>query len=201
MKRNKGITLIALIITIIVLLILVIVSINLVTNNNIFYHANNAVTLYNEAQNNEYAQLDDVLEKLNKYGNKESDINLINELIALPRVKQNIETAGGFFIAYNANGTDMVGLIKDTNVEVYRLFINDKTEMKMYLMTNVDDTDTSVEGATPTKAGKWYVGTYDSHLLDGEEYNGNAPSILSKFSGEEIKDQEILDKIINSFNN
>ena len=57
LKNKKGITLIALVITIIVLLILAIVTIRIVVNQNIINHANNAVTAYNEAQNNEAAQL------------------------------------------------------------------------------------------------------------------------------------------------
>ena len=57
LKNKKGITLIALVITIIVLLILAIVTISIVVNQNIIGHANNAVTAYNEAQQNETEQL------------------------------------------------------------------------------------------------------------------------------------------------
>ena len=47
-KSNKGITLIALIITIIILLILAVVSIRLVMNNGIINKAEKAVTTYSE---------------------------------------------------------------------------------------------------------------------------------------------------------
>ncbi len=57
MKAEKGITLVALVITIIVLLILAMVSIALVMNTGIINHANNAVTKYNDAQVNEQQQL------------------------------------------------------------------------------------------------------------------------------------------------
>ena len=57
LRKEKGITLIALVITIIVLLILAIVTIRIMTNQNIIGHANNAVTSYNQAQINETAQL------------------------------------------------------------------------------------------------------------------------------------------------
>ena len=57
LNKERGITLIALVITIIVLLILAIVTIRIVTNENIIGHANNAVTAYNEAQQNELEQL------------------------------------------------------------------------------------------------------------------------------------------------
>lgn len=58
MKQQKGITLIALVITIIVLLILAIVSISLVWKDGIIQHANNAVTRYKDAQYNEQQQID-----------------------------------------------------------------------------------------------------------------------------------------------
>lgn len=57
MKAEKGITLVALVITIIVLLILAMVSITIFLDSGIVPRANNAVTKYNEAQNNEMLQL------------------------------------------------------------------------------------------------------------------------------------------------
>lgn len=57
MKAQKGITLVALVITIIVLLILAMVSISLVLQSNIIDHANNSVHVYNAAQTNEQQQL------------------------------------------------------------------------------------------------------------------------------------------------
>lgn len=57
MKAEKGITLVALVITIIVLLILAVVSISLVMTSGIDKHAQNAADLYNEAQINEAQQL------------------------------------------------------------------------------------------------------------------------------------------------
>ena len=56
-KTNKGITLIALIITIIVLLILAVVSIRLVVNNGILGKAESAVNKYSDSEINEKIQL------------------------------------------------------------------------------------------------------------------------------------------------
>ena len=76
LKNEKGITLIALVITIIVLLILAIVTIRIVVNQNIINHANNAVTAYNEAQKNEAEQLTWVEELMkNKGGSSSTDSN------------------------------------------------------------------------------------------------------------------------------
>ena len=57
MREQKGITLVALIITIIVLLILAMVSISLVMNGGIISRANNAVNNYASAEANEQEQL------------------------------------------------------------------------------------------------------------------------------------------------
>ena len=57
MREQKGITLVALIITIIVLLILAMVSISLLMNDGIINRANNAVTAYQTAENDEQGQL------------------------------------------------------------------------------------------------------------------------------------------------
>lgn len=53
MKNQKGITLIALIITIIVMLILVAVTVTTVVNSGIFKHAGDATSQWSEKQNEE----------------------------------------------------------------------------------------------------------------------------------------------------
>lgn len=67
MKAEKGITLVALVITIIVLLILAMVSITIVTNHNVIQYANNATTSYNEAQTQENTLLDQAAKEMEKY--------------------------------------------------------------------------------------------------------------------------------------
>ena len=57
MKAEKGITLVALVITIIVLLILAMVTVRIVLNSNIIDHANNAATLYTQKQEEENTAL------------------------------------------------------------------------------------------------------------------------------------------------
>lgn len=67
MKAEKGITLVALVITIIVLLILAMVSISIISQHDIINHANNAVTRYNEAQTQENSQLRQAADEMDKY--------------------------------------------------------------------------------------------------------------------------------------
>ena len=56
-NNNKGITLIALIITIIILLIITTVTIREITGDKIIKHAEDATSKYSEAQKNEQEQL------------------------------------------------------------------------------------------------------------------------------------------------
>ena len=68
MKKSgtqKGITLVALIITIVILLILAAVAIDAIQNENILSHAKNAATKYNQAVQNEQERLDEYLNYLN----------------------------------------------------------------------------------------------------------------------------------------
>ena len=70
MRKEKGITLIALILTVIVLLILAVVSISTIQNQGIIEHANSSTTKYNEAVNNEIDVLGSYEELENEYVNK-----------------------------------------------------------------------------------------------------------------------------------
>lgn len=67
MREQKGITLVALIITIIVLLILAMVSISLVLNGGIIDRANNAVNNYAASEYNEQLQINAANEWMANY--------------------------------------------------------------------------------------------------------------------------------------
>ena len=64
MKENKGITLVALIITIIVLLILAVVTISAVNEGDLFAHANNAARAYDKAATDENTMISNYLTEL-----------------------------------------------------------------------------------------------------------------------------------------
>lgn len=63
MRNEKGITLVALVITIVVLVILVGVTLSITINSGIITNARNAVAKYNEVQANEIAQLNKIKDK------------------------------------------------------------------------------------------------------------------------------------------
>ncbi len=67
-KQQKGITLIALIITIVVLLILAAVAISSIQNDGILHYAQNAADSWNKAQENEQAMLGDYLNHIANMG-------------------------------------------------------------------------------------------------------------------------------------
>lgn len=71
MRKNNGITLIALIITIIILLILVGVSINLAIKGDLFGSAEKAVDGTNAKVEQEQTRVDELMEELNKINDKE----------------------------------------------------------------------------------------------------------------------------------
>ena len=73
-KNNKGITLVALVLTIIILLILAGISISALTNTGIFEKAKDAKNKTEEAEKNQQAILDEYEAKLNEYGITEKDI-------------------------------------------------------------------------------------------------------------------------------
>ena len=68
-KRNKGITLIALVVTIVILLILATVTINMtLINNGIFGRAKNAADTYKQAESNESSSLNDLATTIDTLG-------------------------------------------------------------------------------------------------------------------------------------
>ncbi len=77
LKKQKGITLVALIITIIVLLILAMVAISVVRGNGILNHAQNAKSAYVSSQDNESTTLNSYMNyidnKIKTLGNNEED--------------------------------------------------------------------------------------------------------------------------------
>ena len=73
-KIQKGITLIALIITIIILLILAVVTIGSIKNSNIITYAQNAASDYEQAKGKEEGLLSDYEDKIKEYLNNDTSI-------------------------------------------------------------------------------------------------------------------------------
>ncbi len=110
MKENKGITLVALIITIIILLILAVVTISAVNEGSLFAHANNAATLYQERQAEENRILYELLGKMpNQSGSEEQQAG--NEEPSDPCIGKTITEyyISGTSVASDVVATDFNG--------------------------------------------------------------------------------------------
>ena len=208
LKNKKGITLIALVITIIVLLILAIVTIRIVVNQNIINHANNAVTAYNEAQNNESEQLTWAEELMkNKGGSSTSGSGNSHELFSVAGVNavSGGQNENDRIVALNGNGSHVVMFTLQDESTAF--IINVVLDDKIYMMVkDINDIEALLIGdATNLKANTWYMtplnnlqnGKRDASLIT--EYTGEAPINRDSFTN--ILDETYLQKVINSFNN
>lgn len=165
LNKNKGITLIALVITIIVLLILAGISINMLTGENgILKRASEAKEKTEIAQQNEEDTLNDYETKLNEYAGIDWDTALAN---ATMHPDQTTSTAIGV-------GTDG----KPVNMDLWEYTLLDDGTYGL----NDSDTYNCIEyGGTLDNnvRGKGYKGTYTS---DGK-IEGTLPTYISNDGG------------------
>ena len=209
LKNKKGITLIALVITIIVLLILAIVTIRIVVNQNIINHANNAVTAYNEAQNNESAQLTWVEELMkNKGGSSASNSNSgnSNEVSSawwiIPEAQEveyyiiaSTDTEGartGILNVPIGGGNEVPIVMMETianSEEFYCYFVDERT------VSLINNTEGKNKTGSPIELFTWYKGTGEFDI--NEKYEGTSPIAENSFT--HIYNQNAFDHIMQSF--
>ena len=134
--RNKGMTLVALIITIIVLLILVVVVIGAVTGNKMLNYASNARSQYSGSQINEHTQLGEYLEKLDRENSKINNVARVKDnlnkvlstsenIVLIDDFGNKIKVPAGFKIIvdnttnYTADDIDITKgiVVEDTQLE------------------------------------------------------------------------------------
>ena len=161
-KQEKGITLIALVVTIVVLLILAGVSISLVLNNNgVIGKAKDARNQYAEAQTNDEKQLNEVSDWIDaKVGNTTgggSDYNPASEGVPIPDGFYYVGGTkdSGLVISDNANdkdkykGQETVGTDLDGNqfvwIPVENIADYKRTAYSSNVATGITDTTTNSE--------------------------------------------------------
>ena len=131
-NRNKGITLIALIITIIILLILVGVSINLAIKGDLFGSAEKAVSGTNDKTAQEQTRVDELMGELGRVEEQQRQDNLPGTRVTEPtEYKEGNKTAvipAGFTVS-KAEGETTI----DGGLVIY--LINDKTEEEIKKLT------------------------------------------------------------------
>ena len=99
-RAQKGITLIALIITIVVLLILAAVAISSIQNDGILSYAQNAADNWNKAAQNEANMLGDYLNYLNNMGSGNNEVPTVT-----PKVGQYVEYDVSYDDMYNSTSS------------------------------------------------------------------------------------------------
>lgn len=205
-SNNKGITLIALIITIIILLILAVVSIQIVKQNGLIKRAADAVDFHNTKEKEQNATLDTMTSMIDSFNKKELEKPTKEEEKKFKPYKDvdatEDETAdvtkiiAGYGMEDLSNfPSDALGIVYGrTNGNMY-LQIHDKKNNKIYVYTDSDETGKLLN----IKSKKWYVGSGSDSMKPLEEYKGPSPIQVSDFPSNCIYSVSYLEKIIRSF--
>ena len=114
MKKEKGITLVALIITMIILLILATVSISLIMNSGIIYKTKYGVDKYSEEEIGEQIKLAYLEYRMTQFTDENSDISEI--------LKQKLESS------YGAGNVDII----NTSEDIITLKINENGNPRFF---------------------------------------------------------------------
>lgn len=197
LENQKGITLVALVITIIIMLILAIVSVNIIVNQGIIKKSEDAVDKYKEKEGEEQANLIEIEKIIGKYDRwwelteeEKTEIESGSEGIGNIAVKGNGSTAGSIFVALSKN-ENWVGIQYLTNTEI---------DIYFYYFGEGEGTINFLDGVKLEKNKTWYFLTYDgSNVLTKEEYKGSSPIKKEDFAEGEIISESYLQRVINSF--
>ncbi|MCL2859523.1 MAG: hypothetical protein FWF46_02905 [Oscillospiraceae bacterium] len=173
LRKNKGITLIALIITIIVMLILAGVAISSITGTGIFSKTKEATDAYNNSVNNENNQINTALgwfDNTNSGSNDNGESG--DETLALaPKVSEpsSSQTGGNIVTTTNSTGViEIVWLDMNNNVIANPLppkMASDMTPIKY------DGTTEETAGTYNNPDNNWYSYTAQTGSTDGQTSN------------------------------
>ncbi len=185
MKKNKGITLVALIITIIVLLILAVVTISAVNEGSLFAHANNAATLYQERQEEENTIIAGYLSKLKEHDGGE-DTPTGNE-VWYDITFNNLTKSDWSNINLQAGSLYIIGLINDDS--------NNPLSMIAFRITEGEEPNYAMIAYLPNvnNSGAQYVYDYDNGVWNYyTNYLTADPEIISSTSQLEVSKVKIM---------
>ena len=193
-NKNKGITLIALVITIIILLILAGISISTLTQTGLFGKAKQAEQKSKEAEQNQATTLGSYEKEINKYVAEELTSDKLDKLLSatentvLKDSKGNIFTVpAGFKVTNDATTVDKGIVIEDatgtaTNGSQF-------VWIPVGIITKADGTTVTInldrytfaddENGTPTAQGEKIIETYYQELETSDKGNTVAKSIIN----------------------
>lgn len=215
---QKGITLIALIITIIILLILTMVAIKIVTDSKIIDHAENAANLYQKKQDNELEQLNLLEKELSQYGTDSDSSSTSNwwqptaeelEQIYFP---SNISPDDTIFWGFIATKNVQLDTATDYVMLEQGVLSGEPEEKAIVIMNNqgnerylffFEDYELNVGSSHfYFEKQKWYFSTNGATFNQDtvSEYTGASPIQLTDYSDDQIYCKTYLERVINSFN-
>ena len=129
-KTNKGITLVALIITIIVLLILTVVAISSITDQGLFTKSQEAVNKYEEKREEEEGKLAGYVSEINKYLQTDREYQAI-----LGGIKIEAILSPDNEMTITADGTILANKMKPQEIPAPEGFPNSENYSKFYKST------------------------------------------------------------------
>ena len=198
-KKNKGITLVALVITIIILLILAGISISVLTNTGIFQKAKDAKQKSADAELDQNTKLDEYENEIDNYLPKQNSNKTVEQAkekvlsteknIELVDAKENkIVIPAGFKIIGDATTVDKGIVIEDATVDSNGNATPTNGSQFVWVpvgkITKADGTETTItlgryDFDETTGAESAYSGSY-------VEEDANAPSTLKNIEGKSI---------------
>ena len=195
-SNNKGITLIALIITIIILLILAAVSIKIAFSGGLIDKAKSAVGLYNQKEKEQNEILQGYINDIDKLSPVEIEKPTEEEKNKFQPLVKEAETkmiAGHGIRSLSDFDSDALGILYQSGD---CLMIMDVKVDKGYIYTTSDETAKIFN----IEAKYWYE---TDKLTDSgakfKKYTGPGPIQVSDFPDSEIYSKSYLEKIIKSF--
>lgn len=186
-KKEKGITLVALIITIVVLLILAVVAIGAVQDSNIIAHAQNAATSYNQAKANEVDFLEKYENEIDKYLPEDGKEDTGEEKVYLGDLRLNtkyIKAGKGenqVYLIFYPNGTvDYSGavILNYTIIDDRVEFETEEGKIPLQIIKEEKNDILTLQLGTTTLL--FATSTNGLLYLDGREYTTNQEAYVNK---------------------
>ena len=197
-NKNKGITLVALVITIIILLILAGISISALTNTGIFGKAKDAKNASENAEKEQKQTLSEYEKELNKYTAQELTNDKVNKVLSetentiLKDVNGNIFTLpAGFKITGDATTVDKGIIIEDATVDSNGNATPTNGSQFVWVpvgeITKTDGTKTEIKlnryifasDGTPIEKNEDVIGPYYQELATSDKGNTVAKNITN----------------------
>ena len=199
-NTQRGITLIALVITIIVLLILAMVSIKIALDGGLIEKTKEAVGIHNEKEAEQKSTLDTMTSMIYA-AKKEVEPPTEEEKNALKTLsKDSLKLLAGNTGTVLESSSDLrkgdiaVMIIPTDDIYIYDF----RDEFKCYYYFNSEETIKNLKYKTLKKTKTWYINyTVSDDVF--EEYTGPSPIQVSDFPSDCTYSESYLEKIIKSF--